>query len=409
MLRSGSTRPLRSLGFIPALTLACLWTTAPGVSAQETTQSLSQQKLQKLDQEIATREAQAKAYEADVAKTRQEYAALQKQLVSLASQIHGLERDVEATKRRLADLQDADREASIDLQAHAADMAETLAAMQRLSQHPTTTLMAKPEDINTMARTALLFDSILPSLNAQAETLRQKISAVETIRDDIRADQTKLRTRQAELETQRKDMTGLMAHKQQQRKQLSSALDVERKRIATLAKEAKSLGELIARLNAPTPAPRKEFADIGRPIDSPPFKSARGKLPLPAPGLIVSRFNQRKTDGSRSRGIHVETTQEAQVVSLWDGNIVFAGPFRDYGQLLIISHGAGYHSLLAGMALIDVDIAQWVLAGEPIGLMNAANNNADNTSPRLYIELRHDGRSIDPLPWIAVSHRKVKG
>lgn len=334
---------------------------------------------------------------------------MQKQLVSLAGQIHELERDVEATLGRLADLRNADREASIDLQAHAADMAETLAAMQRLSQHPTTTLMAKPEDINTMARTALLFDSILPSLNAQAETLRSKISAVEAIRNDIRADQTKLHTRQAELEIQRQDMTALMANKQQRQKQLSRALDKERKRIATLAKEAQSLGELIARLSAPTKSTvRKEFTDIGRSLDAPSFKSARGKLPLPAPGPIVGRFNQRKPDGSRSRGIHVETTREAQVISLWDGNIVFAGPFRDYGQLLIISHGAGYHSLLAGMALIDVDIAQWVLAGEPIGIMSAAKNNADNFNPRLYIELRHDGISINPLPWIAVSDRKVK-
>jgi murein hydrolase activator len=399
-----------------ALTGAFIFGTPTVAAAQGSTtvqtrgESLSQQRLKKLDQEISTREAKAKAYEQEVARTRREYAALQQQLVTLARQSRDVEQDIDETQDRLAEQRTADREASKALAEHAADMAETLAAMQRLSQHPSTALMAKPEDIDTMARTALLFDAILPSLRSQADILRQKIAAVETIRTSIRADQHRLQERQAVLQGQRSKMTGLMATKQQQQKKLSRALDAERRRIAALAKKAKNLTELIDRLGAPTSGTvRDEFADIGRPLDSLPFKTAKGRLSLPAPGVVVSRFGQRGADGQRSKGIRMEPTGQAQIVSLWDGNIVFAGPFRDYGQLLIISHGGGYHSLLAGMGHIDVDIAQWVLAGEPIGHMYAANNKiADNSKPRLYIELRQDGRSIDPLPWMAVSQRKVK-
>jgi len=408
LLRSGTVIP--AIWLLGALTGASILAVANNATAQSNAESLSKQRLKKLDQEISTREAKAKAYEQDVARTRQEYAALQKQLVTLARQSREVAQDIDETQSRLSGLQTADREASQALAAHAADMAETLAAMQRLSQHPSTALMAKPEDIDTMARTALLFDAILPALNSQADTLRQKIAAVETIRADIRVDQERLRDRQTVLEGQRAKMTDLMAAKQRQQKKLSRALDAERNRIAALAKEAKDLSDLINRLGAPKSGTvRKKYADIGKPLDSLPFKTAKGRLSLPAPGIVVSRFGQRGADGRRSKGIRMEPTGQAQIVSLWDGNIVFAGPFRDYGQLLIISHGGGYHSLLAGMGQIDVDIAQWVLAGEPIGQMHAPNNKiADNSKPKLYIELRQDGRSIDPLPWIAVSQRKVK-
>jgi murein hydrolase activator len=75
--------------------------------------------------------------------------------------------------------------------------------------------------------------------------------------------------------------------------------------------------------------------------------------------------------------------------------VVFAGPFRGYGQLLIIEHSEGYHSLMAGMGRIDTSVGARVLAGEPIGAM------AEDGTPSLYVELRRDGQPINPLPWLA--------
>jgi septal ring factor EnvC (AmiA/AmiB activator) len=90
------------------------------------------------------------------------------------------------------------------------------------------------------------------------------------------------------------------------------------------------------------------------------------------------------------------------VIAPHDGKVVFAGPFRDYGLLLIIDHGEGYHTLLAGLGRIDASVSQWVLAGEPVGQMGPERaGSARASKPRLYIELRHDGRSINPLPWLA--------
>ena len=141
------------------------------------------------------------------------------------------------------------------------------------------------------------------------------------------------------------------------------------------------------------------------PGDGGPFTGARGKLPLPVRGRLVTRFGELNRFGTRNRGLIVATRASAQVIAPYDGRLMFAGPFRGYGQLLIISHGEGYHSLIAGMSRIDGVVGQWLLAGEPIGRMGGNDGDA----PVLYVELRRNGAPIDPLPWLASNERKVSG
>jgi murein hydrolase activator len=85
--------------------------------------------------------------------------------------------------------------------------------------------------------------------------------------------------------------------------------------------------------------------------------------------------------------------------------VIFSGPYRKYGQLLIINAGEGYYMALAGMDRISVSVGQFVLAGEPVGAMGdgsartAAAAAVGAERPVLYIELRKDGTAIDPGPW----------
>jgi septal ring factor EnvC (AmiA/AmiB activator) len=132
-----------------------------------------------------------------------------------------------------------------------------------------------------------------------------------------------------------------------------------------------------------------------------PFANSQGLLPLPVQGKILMRFGQWDQNGAPSRGIHLETREDAQVVSPCDGLILYAGPFRSYGQLLIINPGGGYHVVIAGMDRIDAQQGQYVLAGEPIAAMGAETHTGERSPkrPTLYVEFRRDQQSIDPEPW----------
>ncbi len=126
-------------------------------------------------------------------------------------------------------------------------------------------------------------------------------------------------------------------------------------------------------------------------------------LPYPAHGEVTAAFGE--DSGERGQGISIATPAGAQVVAPGDGDIVFAGPFRSYGQLLIIEHDDGYVSVMAGFARIDGQVGQSVLAGEPVGVMAA-----DAASPTvLYVEIRRDDAPVDPVSWLLSDKRRVSG
>ena len=129
--------------------------------------------------------------------------------------------------------------------------------------------------------------------------------------------------------------------------------------------------------------------------------SAKGRIPYPVKGTVVKKFGELTEAGISSKGIVIATRANAQVISPYDGTVLFAGPFRGYGELLIIEHGDGYHTLLAGLGRLDTSVGQSLLAGEPVGVMTDAGK------PTLYVELRKNGQPVNPASWL--DSKKGKG
>jgi septal ring factor EnvC (AmiA/AmiB activator) len=154
--------------------------------------------------------------------------------------------------------------------------------------------------------------------------------------------------------------------------------------------------------------------DLARIEPAIPFIQTKGRLPLPAQGRRVLAYGDKTQYGSQSKGIVIETRHSAQVTSPTDGWVIFAGEFRTFGQLLIIDARDGYHIMLAGLSRIEVQPRQFVLAGEPVGVMASAPKSvvlkAADSAPVLYIEFRKDNKPIDPDPWwLPDSSQKVQG
>ena len=136
-----------------------------------------------------------------------------------------------------------------------------------------------------------------------------------------------------------------------------------------------------------------------------PFSASQSPIRVaPVAGPIVAPFGVADAAGSSSKGIMIETRPGTPVLAPYDGQVVFRGPFRSYGEILIIQHGGGYHSVLAGLGRSDAAVGQWVLAGEPVGMMGSPQDG--NT--RLYVELRRDGHPIDPAPWLGKTDTNVE-
>ena len=111
--------------------------------------------------------------------------------------------------------------------------------------------------------------------------------------------------------------------------------------------------------------------------------------------------------GGTEKGLLIGTRPGAVVSLPSDGWVAFSAPYRSYGQLLIVNVGGGYYVVLAGMERINVEVGQFVLAGEPVAAMGdgsartAAAIAIGAAQPILYVEFRKDGAAIDPGPWWA--------
>jgi septal ring factor EnvC (AmiA/AmiB activator) len=162
--------------------------------------------------------------------------------------------------------------------------------------------------------------------------------------------------------------------------------------------------------------PGSPFNDVARLAPAVTFADAKGLLPLPVNGSLIKGFGSPDGFGSTEKGLSFSTRAQAVVTAPCDGWIAYSGPYRTYGQLLIINAGSGYYVVLAGMERINVDVGQFVLTGEPVATMGdgtaktAAAIAIGAAQPVLYVEFRKDGTPIDPGPWWARPEmKKVRG
>jgi murein hydrolase activator len=438
-------------------------------------QSLAQSDVEKLRQvrgEMKDAEARSEAYEAEVKDLANETKKLRRRLVGVTARVLEKEAAVNEAEAVLADLEERESTAGQNFEKKSQALVETIAALQILQQNPPPALLVTPGDALDAARSSILLSEIAPTLKGQADELAFKLTELRLIRDAVEDQRLSLLEADKELAKERKGLQKMLAEREKKYGTLANRARAERNRVAQLARTAKDLEQLLASLRAVPPFFPRSKPDFEprltrgpglgqRPRQKPGsglatsegleitlISQARGFLKAPALGRIASKYNRPDGAGGKTKGIAIATQPRAQVIAPFDGEIVFAGEYLGYGQLLIIEAGEGYHLVLSGMVKIDGVVGQRLLAGEPIGTMGSSRRsvsdgqngdqsnrlggqqsreatktgpigagNADARSakareaakPHLYFEMRRHGKPFDPEPWIVGSERKVRG
>ena len=352
------------------------------------------------------------------------------QLVATASRIQGLETRLGDSEGRVEKLDVDVMRVRASLAGRRAVLADVLAALQRIGRKPPPAIVVRPEDALASVRSAILVGALLPELRTQAEALLADLETLEGVKKQAADERDRFRSEANELVAERARLELLVEERRRTKTDEEKRLEDEKRNVARLAEKAAGLEALIARLDReatkPTPpaAAEKKVAslgDAGRLQPSIAFADARGTMPLPAVGAVLRRWGEDDGLGGVAKGVSLSTREEARVVSPCDGWVVFSGPFRTYGKLLIINGGGGYHVVLAGIDRIDVELDQFVLAGEPVGVMGsrrpvaasadtARKSEDPGTRPILYVEFRKDNAAIDPTPWwVRTRDEKVRG
>ena len=354
-------------------------------------------------------------------------------LIETAARVRVLETESRASEGRITALDSNARTIRSSLDERRGVIAEILAALQRIGRRPPPALMVRPEDALQAVRTAMLLGAVLPEMRVEAEALVADLTELARVRKEIAAEiETRLaRPRCAVAGSPADDAAGRGTSEETGGHRAGAA---ERSANAppSLARTADSLKDLIAKLEQDvgaraearpqrrargarrkgrrTDASLAALKDPGRLAPAIAFVAAKGVLPLPVNGVRIREFGAADRLGSTEKGLSIATRAGAQVTAPCDGWVVYAGPFRSYGQLLILNAGGGYHVLLAGMERISVDLGQFVLTGEPVAIMGTGSQRdlgaAGSSQPVLYVEFRKDGTPVDPGPWWATQARR---
>jgi septal ring factor EnvC (AmiA/AmiB activator) len=413
----------------------------------------AQKKLDETSQKLQSSRAQEQGLSQDIAALAEARAKLNSDLIEAGKQVQASEAKLSETEAKLAELTDQVTVIRNSITDRKETIVKMLSAMQRIGRTPPPALVTRRDDALAVVRSAMLLAQVFPELKYQADNLSQELDGMVKLEGGIR-DQRDTEKRETErLAAERSRIDKLLEEKQAKLAQSEAELTATRQAAEQQAAEETELNALIARLDEriakaevaqydaevatekalrareqqqalATPGNEKvieikpesttvAFASPARMKPAMPFELTKGTLPLPAQGKRLKRFGDADGVGGTLRGISLQTRGEARIIAPTDGWVVYAGPFRSYGNLLIINAGGGYHVLLAGMGRIDVSLGQFVLAGEPVAAMGAVlqagQGNNDNSRPVLYVEFRKDGRPIDPGPWWAEASEKVQG
>ena len=386
-----------------------------GQAARQQLESVRAEQKQAADREAKLRK--------EVEALGEDRRKLNEALISTAARIRADEEKFGATEARLKGLQADESGLRKSLDARRATMTEILAALQRMGYHPPPALLAAPQDALVSVHSAMLLSDVVPQLRAQAEKLRADLSDLQRVRSTISSEREALAAHAKSLSEERQKMSLLIEERQKKQAETEKALEAERQRAIALARQADSLKDLIAKLEQDVTAsahPQQSqnvtsLKDPGRMAPAIAFGSAKGALPLPINGVRIRDFGAPDGLGGTEKGMWIASRPGAQVTAPCDGWVVYSGPFRSYGQLLILNAGGGYHVLLAGMERISVELGQFVLTGEPVAVMGGGPQSAaavaiGSSQPVLYVEFRKDGTPIDPNPWWATQDsEKARG
>jgi len=455
---------MRAAAGLAAILLAAGGGSAP-VRAQQGDGGDAPQTLEGLETRAEKDRQRARDLAGKAEALSEELQSLRERSVELADKSQTLEARLSETEARLQDLRDHRATLRKDLTARREQLVDTLQALERIALQPPAALAVSPESPIGVARAASLLDAAVPEIETRAAALREDLDRLETVRRRIEQERTRVKNTRGDLEDRREELAAVMARKARLVERTRTASREARADAERLAREAAGMRELMDALRSrrdareavraaevpvpgrkpapPEPADEAATRTAGRadasggsadggaapdtgtastgtdgaeartaalaqPADIRGFPDEKDTLRMPARGEVVAAYGEaveRRGTRQGDQGMMIATRAGARVVAPYDGKVVYAGPFKTYGRILIIQHGDRYHSLLAGLGRIDAIVGQWVLAGEPVGVMG----DSSGRPPELYVELRRAGQPIDPAPWLARRGNKVRG
>lgn len=379
----------------------------------------------KAAEEAATKErANEKEARMKEAELLEELEGLRRELVKRARAVQETERLLSEAESKLSALHEEEKAQAATLERRQSQLAAMTSAAIRLSQTPPEAALMLPGDFQRTLAASRVLASLMESIRRESEEIIREIQALKDIEAKVARGRERAEAERRRLIEERKSLDSRLAERTPLVAALVREQEESRRKAAALGREAKDLRELLSSLTEAerareaarraeeakaaaqareekksAPPPRPKAADT-QGVRMRAFASARGALKAPVQGKVKRRFGDALSRNETSKGVLIAAGKNARVVAPYDGEVVFTGPFLNYGRMVILRHRDDYHTLLAGFSRIDVGTGEFLLEGEPIGAMGDTSTEAE-----LYVELREKNQPVDPAAWVPAFRR----
>jgi len=298
------------------------------------------------------------------------------------------------SEEKLKSLELEKKQKTFQLEHHVTKINSYLSALKKIQLIAPTAILNSSMTPQRLIQSTLILNSFIRHILKSTQSIRAELQALQTTGVSIEREKISAKRLEEQYSERLKEIEVLLVKKRQILKAEKQRRESLEKRIDHLAQASHNLHDLIQRLeSSENPSWQKAKTPTKKPFVV--SQGHKGKYQLkPVVGPIISSFGEKHekldTDGT---GIIFQTRANSLVYAPTNAKVSYAGPFRKYNQILILSHGEKYHTLIVGLAQIEVSVGQIVLAGEPIGY------TSPNNPSYLYMELRDQQKPINPMPW----------
>lgn len=385
---------LAPAALLAAARLSALPAQAPDLAAQ-------QGELKTANQAAKTAEARAKRLQQAAAGERDEARRAKVREAAVAASIQAAEAQIAAARARTAIVDRLLAAQRARLEAQQGPIARLIAALQSLARRPAMLGLLQPGSTADIVHVRAVLGSVAPVVRERSAGVRDEIARTRRLREGAQIAARSLRDGRERLETERLALVQMEANHRLRATGYRRDAMIESDRALALGEQARDLVELMDTLGAaaetrealealpgPLPRPGAESEEMAA---APAPAAPRGPPPyrLPVAGSLVTGLGEISEAGVRSRGLTLSTWAGAQVVAPAAGRVIYAGRFRGYGNIVILDHGDGWTSLVAGLDRVLVRVGDAPVQGTPLG--SAPKGEA----PRITVELRRRGDAVD--------------
>ncbi|MEW6584021.1 MAG: peptidoglycan DD-metalloendopeptidase family protein [Nitrospirota bacterium] len=272
-----------------------------------------------------------------------------------------------------------------------------LRAIYRHGQNTDTLmLLLHADDITQLSRNAKYLQYIavrehklLDDYKTNIDELNRKERQLASLRTELVRNRERVKAEEKTLEERKRSKEIVLASVKKEEASY-------KKMLRELKEASDKLLEIIRESERAEQAEKAETAFSGRGLSG-----LKGKLPWPVDGKVVVPYGSQRdpqfnTPIFRS-GAYIQSGSDAAAKAVHGGKVVFAEWFKGYGQLVIINHGDGYHTLYGSLSEIFTKVGDIIKGKQTIGRVG---NSGIVSSPGVYFELRYKGKPLDPVQWL---------